>query len=407
MASRLAKCLTCANTFIVKHIGETMCQDCLASLVSFKNTKLKENFFGDSPAPFIGRFGYPNVNVGVLSPGMSEENSWQYDSPSHWVSSHKSIPEIARMRAGLINSRTKVDIKSHQKMTDIAQEVAMASKPVEIEVGLKKKPTFKMNWEQYSAPMGPAAQIKKVDITSNPKIHTKVEKVFSDTDLKAAEGVNYLYGSGFEPYNLSRMLSVGTMGIGKNRKLVPTRWSITATDDIIGKQIIKEVKDYPEADYQVFTGNYFGNYYVIMLFPEKWSYELYETYAKPGQQHEIWSDYEPYQGRKNYADNTAGGYYAARISILEQLQKMKRQASVLALRFVTDEYSMPLGVWVVREAAKKTMQQKPIAFASRELMLKFAENYAKKKFGYDIIPFFKKSYLLKYVTQQKKLFEYA
>ena len=86
---------------------------------------------------------------------------------------------------------------------------------------------------------------------------------------------------------------------------------------------------------------------------------------------------------------------------------MKRQASVLALRFVTDEYSVPLGVWVVREAAKKAMQNKPIRFASRESMLKFAETYAKKKLGYNAQSLFRKSYLLKQIIQQKKLFEYA
>ena len=32
-----------------------------------KKLEYKKDFFGDSPAPFIGRYGYPNVNVGVLS----------------------------------------------------------------------------------------------------------------------------------------------------------------------------------------------------------------------------------------------------------------------------------------------------------------------------------------------------
>ena len=28
---------------------------------------LKEDFFGSSPAPFVGRYGYPYVNVGILA----------------------------------------------------------------------------------------------------------------------------------------------------------------------------------------------------------------------------------------------------------------------------------------------------------------------------------------------------
>lgn len=404
---RLTRCSSCQADFVEEHIGESLCVTCLHSLVSFRNTRMKDHFFGDAPAPFIGRYGYPYVNVGVLSPGVSEENSWQYDSPRHWVESNASIPEIVRLRSALVNSRTKSNVRDQEKVAEVAQDVAMASKPVELEISLKKVPKFGVYWEKYSAPMGPAAELTSIDITSNPKIHTKVDKVFSDIDLKAAEGLAYLYHSGFEPYNLSRMLSVGTMGIGKNRKLVPTRWSITATDDTIGKQLIKEVKDFPESDYMAFTGDYFGNYYVIMLFPEKWSYELFETYSAPEKQDQLWTDHEFYSGRKSYAADTVGGYYAARLSILEKLHSMKRQASVLALRFVTDEYSVPLGVWVVREAAKKAMQNKPIRFASRKLMLKFAETYAKKKLGYNAQSLFGRSHLLKQIIQQKKLFEYA
>ena len=32
------------------------------------------------------------------------------------------------------------------------------------------------------------------------------------------------------------------------------------------------------------------------------------------------TDYEPYTGRKTYAENCVGGYYAARLPILEKLK---------------------------------------------------------------------------------------
>ena len=35
---------------------------------------------------------------------------------------------------------------------------------------------------------------------------------------------------------------------------------------------------------------------------------------------------------------TAGGYYAARMAILEELTKLRRQAGCLVFRFVTNEY---------------------------------------------------------------------
>jgi len=404
--SRQSNCIVCQAVFSERHVGEQTCERCLGKLFSFKNIAIKENFFGNAPAPFVGCYGYPRVNVGILSPGSLVEDAWRYDAPHHWSEENYAIPQIAQLRASLVNSRTKAMVKDVSKIRDVAQEVGMASKPVEIEVDLKKKPQFRMYWEQHSAPMGPTATLKRIRITSNPKIPTSVEKVFADTDLKAAEAVNYLYSRGIDEYSLSRMLSVGTFGVQHARKLVPTRWSITASDDIIGKRLITEVKDYAEADYQAFHGSYLGNNYLIMLFPEAWSYELVETYASFTKQHKIWTDYEAYEGRKTYASDTAGGYYAARLGILEKLRQMKRQASVLALRFVTDEYSMPLGVWVVRQAVRKTMAAKPLQFSSRELMLKYAAAMTKKKFDYKVEKLYNDSKLLKFVTQQKRLQQY-
>ncbi|MBI2142476.1 hypothetical protein HYU15_03240, partial [Candidatus Woesearchaeota archaeon] len=82
------------------------------------------------------------------------------------------------------------------------------------------------------------------------------------------------------------------------------------------------------------------------------------------------------------AENCSGGYYAARLPVLEQLARMKRQASVLVIRMITDEYLLPLGVWVCREAVRKAVAAKPISFASKELMLKYADALITRRFGY-------------------------
>ena len=143
------------------------------------------------------------------------------------------------------------------------------------------------------------------------------------------------------------------------------------------------------------------------MFPEVWSYELFETYAPSG-----WNlskplrystDYETYSGRKDYAETTAGGYYTVRLAVLEKLRELKRQASVLALRFITDDYTMPLGVFVTREAARKAMSNKMIEFSSKELMLEYSRKLVKKYFNYDADFILKESLLLKNMKQQKKL----
>ncbi|MCL4406837.1 hypothetical protein M1139_01955 [Candidatus Parvarchaeota archaeon] len=53
--------------------------------------------------------------------------------------------------------------------------------------------------------------------------------------------------------------------------------------------------------------------------------------------------------------NTAGAYYAIRLAVLEKLREMKSQFSVLCIREITPEYFAPLGVWVVREGARKVL----------------------------------------------------
>ncbi len=187
------------------------------------------------------------------------------------------------------------------------------------------------------------------------------------------------------------MLSVGIFG--KQKKLVPTRWSITATDDIISKKFLEKIREQPIGEYEAYFGNYLGNYYLILLFQEKWRYELFELYTKPGLL-EYSTDYEEHQGRKNYAENCAGGYYTVRSAITEHLANNKRQNGVLAIRLITDDYVLPLGVWVTREATKKALSNKPIKFGNKELMLTYAKHVCKNKFGVDITPIIQRSKIL-------------
>ena len=390
--------------------GKGKCPICARNNALFrvKNTIQKEEFASDAVAPFVGRFGYPNVNLGILAPPEQRENAWLYDAPKFWSAQNFEIPEIVDFRSSLLNSRYNINIKKRIKLLDLSQDIAMSSKPVDVDIQLFEKPKFRLNLDSYMAPTGPNARLKKASITKNPKIHTKIYKVFEDTDLKANDAVNYLYENKFDENFLSKLLSVGTLGLKKDRKLVPTRWSITATDDIIGKNLINEIKHCNEINsYYSFFGSYLGNYYLILMFPEVWSYELFETYApsnwnfsKPLR---YGTDYEDCYGRKEYAFGTVGGYYTVRLGILEKLKEIKKQASVLALRFITDEYTMPLGVFVTREAARKAVKNKPIEFSSKELMLEYAKKLVKKKFNYNVDYLLNASRLLKNIKQQTKL----
>ncbi|MDP7458371.1 MAG: hypothetical protein QGH47_06605 [Candidatus Woesearchaeota archaeon] len=374
---------------------------------TIKQKLTKKDFFGEAPAPFVGRWNYPNINVGILSPVDLKDNTWEYDAPRHWSSQDYQIPNIIDFRSELINSRFTANIKDQNKMLNITQEVGMASKPVELEINLEKTPFFRIDTDKYVAPTGPKGKITKARITSNPKISPKVDYVVSDYGLKAADAAINLYEKGFDEQVIQKLLSVGTLGVKTQRKLVPTRWSITAADDTVGKHLIENVKKFQEADYQAFLGGYLGNYYLILLFPEPWSYELFETYVRGGWKKEYdleyMHDFELYEGRKSYVTETAGGYYTVRLAILEKLKEMKKQATAIALRFITDEYTLPMGVWVTRQAARRAMDSKPIKFSDKALMIKYAELILKKKFNFNIHNLLNESHLYRKQKYQTKL----
>ena len=372
-----------------------------------RNLPSSKEFQSDAVSPFVGRYGFPNINLGILTPPKPEEDSILYDAPKYWSYKNYDIPKIVGFRSSLLNSRNSIDIKHQNKLLEIAQDVSMSSRPADIDITLEKNPTFRLITDAYSAPTGPAAALKQARLTSNPKIHTKVQKVFSDTDLKAKDALVYLYDNKFDENALSRMLSVGTMGLKFNRKLTPTRWSITATDDTLGKHLIEEIKDYPQMNYRAYFGGYLGNYYLILFFSEVWGYELFETYTPSTHSYtdtlRTMTDHETYEGRKNYAEDTSGGYYTVRLAIAEKLKTLKRQGLAIALRFITDEYTMPLGVWVTREATRKTLDQKPLEFASKDLMLEYARKLVKRKFNANADHLLSKSVLLKGMKEQRKL----
>ena len=194
------------------------------------------------PSIFIGsKLKYPLVNVGILSPLSHDEDAWVYDDAKYWADKNFSIGDVVSLRDSLLNSRfqSKVtDSRLNKKFVQIAQEIAIASKPVDIEIELKNRLKVGGGKDRIVTSHGMRAGLKKAKITGNVKIHRKVDKVMND-EIKASEGIDLLYRSNFDEYTLSKILSVGVLGLKKNKKLVPTRWSITATDDMIGMKLFQ------------------------------------------------------------------------------------------------------------------------------------------------------------------------
>lgn len=367
---------------------------------------LKQEFQGASPPTiFIGsKLTYPNVNVGIMSVPDLKKNAKLYDSPNYWSEKNINVHQIIKYRQDLINSRFRAkvsDIRLSNRLLEIVKEVGMASVQSDIEVQLNKKPKPRINFDSYLSPMGPSAELKNIKLVSNTKIPNYVDKVYSDTDLKSVEALKYLYSKGLDERSLSQILSIGVTGLKKNRILVPTRNSITAVDDSIGKFLLNKIRDYKMIDdYYFYFGGHLGNYYLVLFLPELFSYELFEMSLPKGS---FSTDYENFKGRKNYAEETSGGYYAARLPILQLLDGIKRQASVLVLRFILPEYDLPLGVWVCRNSVRKSLDSKPIYFKNEDEMLKYVREMIIYNFKFDINPILKQSKLLQILKTQMKL----
>lgn len=393
---------------VVKKIAET----------SFKLKEIGKISQLDSVSPpsvFIGsKLRYPDMNVGILSPLQKEEEAWIYDDAKYWAENDFGIREVVNLREGLLNSRFRAQAKSvraKNKFLDIAKEIAVAAKPVDVEIALKKKISVNRKKDRVTMPSAIGAPLERARITSNVKIDQKVDKIMND-EIKSSEGLAILYKNNINEYSLSKILSIGVLGLAKNKKLVPTRWSITATDDTLGKSILKRVRDYKWIeDYQLFSSEFMGNQYMIMLFPNIWNYELFELYF-PGSswnsdtELKASTDLEWYSGRKSYATNTAGGYYATRLPILEYLDSIKRQASVIVVRLETPSYWAALGVWVCRESIRKALKNRVLKFDCREDLIMGTEVVARKKFNFDVREILSRSRLLEKISTQRNLSEF-
>jgi len=321
--------------------------------------KVKLHFSGSSPPEvFVGRINYPNVFSGILAP-VVKGDTMELSSPEEWVGKDLSIEQILEMRGQLIYGRSQGHIKSFSK---VSQEIAMSSKPVSTEFFLKKQPRLDFTPSKFFSIMTNPAPIQRVILEENPKIDKKVDYLVSDYDVKAVTALEELYKSKIQTSHLQRLFASGLLGVKVQRRLVPTRWSITAVDDTLGKGLLENIRNYPELnDIQLFHNYYNGNHFEILLLPGAWSFEVIEV-SLPGN---VWGginneyfmqDYEGFFPRKKYAGNVVGAYYADRLGVCEYLNKIQRQASVLVLHEERAEYYAPLGVGIIRESIRKAMQ---------------------------------------------------
>ena len=305
------------------------------------------------PSVFVGSYNYPKVFVGPMVPPIHGDTSL-LDNPEKWKG--KSLEEIINFRLNLVRGIQKTPVEQTEgRYIEKLQEVTMSSKPIDLDLTFNKNVSTNISIDGESAPFGPVGEIKSAKFSGS--VSTKpIEKIFYDRDMKAQDAVLKLYNSGIEISKIQKCFSIGMLG--QKRKMVPTKWSITATDDIISKSIVEEILENSLIDTcKIFSYEHLGNIFSVVLFPHRWIFEMVEAWYSNGILG-FGSDNEDARGI-NHQPNIAGAYFAAKLAVSEYLLKNKIQAGVLILREIRPEYAIPVGVWQVREGIREAMKQIP------------------------------------------------
>jgi len=315
-----------------------------------------ENLDGSSPpSVFIGHADYPRVYVGPMIAPF-EGHTEILDTPESWIPMQKSQEDIIGYRLNLVRGKRRVDITDVEgNFVRKLQEISLAENSVDSEARFRYKPRG-VSFDEEHQPYGPSAMIEKFDI-GNVRWEHHLEKVYYDTDFKANDAVGELYRNGVLFSQIQKAFSTGTMGLGKNRRLVPTRWSITAVDSALASQLYGQVRYYEIIEgYHVYEFSSLNNYYAVLLLPTPWQYEWIEAFIHIlGNEEMIFADHEQFKPKKEYS-SVGGCYYSCKFAVLEALQRMKKQAGAIVLREAYENY-VPLGVFNVRENVRNALTQ--------------------------------------------------
>jgi len=323
-------------------------------LSKYGNLFRSDSISGSSPPSiFVGSYGYPKVGVGPMVPPIHGDTTL-LDSPELWLG--KTLEDIVNFRLSLVRGIEKISIQNTQgRFIENLHEVAMSSHSIDTDLQFHKTTLPVTTIDGESAPFGPVGDIKSAKFFGT-RSDKSIERVYYDHDLKAQDAVLTLYNKGIDISKIQKCFSIGMLG--KKRKLVPTKWSITATDDIISKSLVSEILEFDLIDScRIFSHDHLGNMFSVILFPHRWIFEMQEAWHD---ENKVGFGFDSEDARGiDHPPAIAGAYFAAKLGAAEYLVQKKLQAAVLVLREIRPEYAVPVGVWQIREAIRAAMKKEP------------------------------------------------
>jgi len=321
------------------------------------------------------------------------------------------VAEIVDFRSQLVRGMHYVrvhDVESRDPIVERTRELALASRPAVVDAAFRKRPVGRVILDDEVQPFGPSAPLQGFELENVP-FDNRLEKKYNDTDQLAREAVGDLYQSGVYVSQLQRAFSVGAFGERRRRRFVPTRWSITAVDSMLGEELMEQTRVAPTIDeYRIYETYDLDTRWMILFLPTSWRYELIEawypetTWNPFGSEVVVMGDAEFYDGRSEYA-SIGGCYYAARLAVNEKLTAERRQAGAVILRETHPGYVMPVGVWNVREHVRRALKTPPRLFDCLEAALRRVSEVM----AIPVSRWIKESRLLTDLKVQRRLEDYA
>ncbi|ABO07752.1 Nre family DNA repair protein [Pyrobaculum calidifontis] len=311
----------------------------------------REVFGSTPPSVIVGEFGWPSVRVYLGEPPeVFGEEARRYDDPRLlWG---LSLEEISALRSymafGVKTARTPWELGE-------LAFVYVSSRPVDVEMRLEKPPVPSLKFDLREKPLGPRAPLESARVVENPSPPRPLESLIND-DVSAHEAVVELYSRGVDLYIIQRAFSLGLLGARHRRRLVPSRWGITAVDVAVGNWLAEAVRHFGEVPSPLYGyGEYLDNRYLVVVVPGPLRFVYLERWQQGDRAAEVLVKEDP-RGVRSTMD---GGFEAARVAVLEKLYAMRRRGSVGIVRWIGEGYYVSVGNWQIRETVRR-IQLRPL-----------------------------------------------
>lgn len=318
------------------------------------------------PSALVGERGYPSVRLHfMLPPSVWGDEASRYEDPPGWAERRTPLDVILKLRSGLVAATLRVNARRpHEVLYSSELGLATLSQaPVDSEASLARPPSPRLTFNGYTKPMGPTAPAERIRVVGNPKLHRRLDKLLWD-DVKAEDSVRELADSGVDIYTIQRALSLGFLGRLRSRRLVPTRWAITAVDEILSRYWREKLRNAPWINkVEVYQASYLGNIFTVILIPGAGRLEWIEAWHPKGlwtgtaRSIIYWRVEESPLGDRNDDD---GGFSAAKEEVLRFLAARGRRADAVIIREILPSYYAPVGNWHIRETIRIALSRDPV-----------------------------------------------